>query len=309
MKIENGCLSVDKMREKRNTAESIFMKFTLYKDLFESYAFCFYEGEDAKYYDSRVRQYWGENFISLVAGKKKEVLKVMKKIRLNPLYSKVIVMFFVDRDFDEVVDSDDPDLFETSCYSVENYYAQDIVLSRILKAEFGLDIGDSDYRKCMDDFRNRFQEFNDIILIFNALLKYQRKHAPLAQCNFNNVNTFDLVQCSIEGVQKAEKCDKIEAELRGNIDPDSEILDSIKKSLESAPNASYVLRGKNQLDFFVSMLREFKKLSASEGYFSKKLPRVYLDITKNRLSELSQYAITPPELKSFLTAHLKQSDG
>lgn len=306
METENKSLSLDIMRAKRNTAESLFMKFVSYEASFKTHAFCFYEGEDAKYYDIRVRKYWGDNVVSLIAGNKKEVLKIMKKIQLDPLYSKVTVMFFVDHDFDAHVTPSNPDLFETPCYSIENFYAQEIVFSRILKAEFNLNMGDADYEKCMTDFRARFGEFNNIMLIFNALIKYQRQYEPNAQCQFNNIHTSSLVKCSIDKVLRLPKCDQVEQQLKENINPDSTILQQIQDCLASDPNISFTLRGKNQLDFFVAILQNLKQLSTTQSYFSQKLSLVYLNITKNRLSELSQYAITPPELEAFLRSHIKK---
>lgn len=71
-------------------------KFTEAHEHFETHAFCFYEGEDGKYYNARVARYWGSNIITQVAGKKKEVLKVMQKIQSDSLYTNVCTMFFID---------------------------------------------------------------------------------------------------------------------------------------------------------------------------------------------------------------------
>ena len=154
---------MEQMRAKRNVAEAVFKKFTEAKDKFDTYAFCFFEGEDGKYYNSRIEKYWGGNFIPLVAGNKKEVLKVMRMIKASPLYNTVCTMFFVDRDYDKSLKGTDKDLFETPCYSIENLYAQETTFCRILQAEFGLSIIDSDYCKCLETYRARLAEFNQII--------------------------------------------------------------------------------------------------------------------------------------------------
>ena len=93
-------MTLEQMREQRGVSEVLFKKFTEAREYFETHAFCFYEGEDGKYYDSRVAQYWGADFIPIVAGKKKEVIRAMRKIQSDPLYADVCTMFFVDRDYD-----------------------------------------------------------------------------------------------------------------------------------------------------------------------------------------------------------------
>ena len=48
-------------------------------------------------------------------------------------------------------------------------------------------------------------------------------------------------------------------------------------------------RGKNQLDFFVEFVKGLKMLNKAGGYFSTKYNNIHINITSNRLSELSQY--------------------
>ncbi len=87
---------------------------------------------------------------------------------------------------------------------------------------------------------------------------------------------------------------------------DAELLEILENELLEESEPHLVLRGKNQLDFLVSIVMKLKDLNTSGGYFSTKLNNVHVNITENRLSELSQYAITPPELDSFLERHRPQ---
>ena len=82
---------------------------------------------------------------------------------------------------------------------------------------------------------------------------------------------------------------------------DEEIQNSIEE-LTKKGNYSLNFRGKNQLDFFVEFLNKLKSLRKEGKYFKTKYD-VKLNITNNRLSELSQYAVTPPELEKFLNKH------
>ena len=296
-------MTLDQMREQRNVSGALFKKFTEAHHFFGSHAFCFFEGEDGKYYNSRIEDVLGENYIPYVAGNKKEVLRIKRKIQADPLYDNVCTMFFVDRDYDEPLGNTDKDLFETPCYSIENLYAHESVLSRILRSEFGLNVADSDYHKCITDYRLRLNEFNQHILKFNAVVKYQHQHAPEVVCAFSSIQTSHLVKITIDEVTKGTRHDEHIAKLLEKLNVDDGLLATIECGLLSEGDPCFVLRGKNQLDFFVSMINIFRDLHSSGGYFSEKRNGVRVNLTKNRLSELSQYAITPPELISFLEAH------
>ena len=42
------------MREERNKYESVYIQFVDSQSYYNEYAFCFYKGDDAKYYDFRI---------------------------------------------------------------------------------------------------------------------------------------------------------------------------------------------------------------------------------------------------------------
>lgn len=53
----------------------------------------------------------------------------------------------------------------------------------------------------------------------------------------------------------------------------------------------------------MEFVKGLKTLNKAGGYFSTKYNNIHINITSNRLSELSQYAITPICLKEFLENH------
>ena len=130
--LEDGSLSLEQMRRERGTYEAIYMKFVNGRKYFKTYAFCFYEGEDGKYYNSRIRQKFGDKFVTYTVGNKKEVLKLLNRITSTNLYDDVCTMFFVDRDYDVSLCGKSENLFETPCYSIENLYVQRECLMKIL---------------------------------------------------------------------------------------------------------------------------------------------------------------------------------
>lgn len=298
---------VEKMRKERGSYGAVFVKLVNNQKYYNSHAFCFYEGEDGKYYDCHIRQYFHDKFITFSVGNKKEVLKLLKKVNTTDLYKNVCLMFFVDRDYDEIRESN-KDLFVTPCYSIENLYVQEECLKKILQSEFGLNILEEDYQKCLQDFRLRENEFNDHLLEFNSLVYLRRKKSESnSNFSFGTVKTTHLIKFRIDEISKSPKYDEttnnIKTEL-GFLDNDE--ISKVKEELKTKGEFSWNFRGKNQLDFFVYFVKELKRLNNIGGYFTTKYNNIHIDITANRLSELSQYAIVPPILEEFLEIHKRQ---
>lgn len=295
---------LETMRDGRKTANSIFVKFTdAYKD-FPNYAFCFYEGEDGKYYNSRIEKYF-PCYLAFPVGNKKEVLKLLNKIKSENFYDSAIKMFFIDRDYDETHKNVFPDLYETPCYSIENLYTTTDCFERILQGEFSLNKSNPDYNKCILDFTNRVTEFSDEILEFNALILLRRKLSDSnSNFQFGSIKTNRLVKSSITQIIKSTTYNDEITKIISSLNFTKTQIDACKEELSLQGHYSLYFRGKNQLDCVVSIIKDLIQLNSCNQYFSEKMNCVHLNITQNRLSELSQYATTPICLCEFLKAHV-----
>lgn len=125
-------------------------------------------------------------------------------------------------------------------------------------------------------------------------------------CQFSSIKTSHLAHISINKVTKATRHDEQINKLITLLHIDEAALNAIEDTLRLEPQPEVVFRGKNQLDFLIFIIMEFKKMNASSAYFSTKLTNVHINLSDNRLAELSQYAITPPELDIFLFNHRPQ---
>ena len=135
----NECsLSLEQMREERNKYESVYIQFVDSQSYYNEYAFCFYEGDDAKYYDFRIKSKFGDKIISYQVENKFGVLKLLDLITKDKLDDNACTMFFVDRDYDLNTNYENENLFVTPCYSVENFYVKKECLKKILQTEFKL---------------------------------------------------------------------------------------------------------------------------------------------------------------------------
>lgn len=300
-------LSLEKMRKERRTYESVYMKFVNSGKYYKSHAFCFYEGEDGKYYDSRIRQKFEDKFITFKVGNKKEVLKLLERITSTNLYDKVCTMFFIDRDYDVSKSDYNQDLFETPCYSIENFYVKHECLTNILQSEFGLNIVDEDYKKCLQDFKVREREFNESVLEFNALVFLRRqKSESNSNYSFSSLKTSRMIKVDVDKIVKANRYEETIKGIKEQLEIEQYEIENAKKELEEKGDYSNNFRGKNQLDFFVEFIKKLKQLNDDGGYFSVKYNNIHINLTSNRLSELSQYAVTPSELENFLERHKKE---
>lgn len=302
--IDDGSLSLEQMRKERGTYEAIYIQFVNSKKYFKTYAFCFYEGEDGKYYNSRISQKFGNKFITYTVGNKKEVLKLFRRITSTDLYDDVCTMFFVDRDYDLSLSGESEKLFETPCYSIENLYVQKECLMKILQSEFGLNEIDDDFQKCLVDFEQRERDFNNEILEFNSLVYLRRKKSDSnSNCSFGSIKTSHMLKVNVDKVERATKYDETINKIKEKLQFEEKEIEKSKKELEEKGDFSVNFRGKNQLDFFVEFIRGLKKLNEDGGYFGIKHNNIHINVTSNRLSELSQYAVTPSILEEFLEKH------
>lgn len=300
-------LSLEQMRKERGTYEAIYIQFVNNRKYFKTYAFCFYEGEDGKYYDSRIRQKFGSKFVTYTVGNKKEVLKLLKRITSTNLYDDVCTMFFIDRDYDVSLSGQNEKLYETPCYSIENLYVQRECLLKILQSEFGLNEIEKDFQKCLQDFDKREKEFNNQILEFNSLVYLRRKKSDSnSNCVFGSIKTSHMLKVNIDNVEKATKYNQTIDEIKEKLQFEESEIEEAKEELIRKGNFSLNFRGKNQLDFFVEFIRALKKINDDGGYFETKYNNIHINLTSNRLSELSQYAVTPSTLEEFLERHKKE---
>ena len=90
-------MNVQKTREARNKSVVIYTKFCQCKELHKTALFCFYEGEDAKYYGNRVEQFTArsnDGVVSFNCGGKAGVLKVKEMLKAKEQYQDVKKAFY-----------------------------------------------------------------------------------------------------------------------------------------------------------------------------------------------------------------------
>jgi hypothetical protein len=261
--------------------------------------FCFYEGHDANYYSGRIKNILNKNYFNFSCKNKTNVLKVYNKIKHQK--NNYNLLFFVDRDFDDKLNN--PDIYETCTYSIENFYIYDSCLKTILKDIFYINDDEDNYSKTINFYNEQLLEYSSRICLFNAwyhALKVKKKEENLESTNVILDNKLPKGFCSLE---------------IGNIESRytlQDIFSSYPKAInitESEVNNSFsildiddnfkVLRGKFLIEFLIKFLEFLVLDSKSNKNY------IYINSTFHTdriiiLGQLSQYAYTPDCLVEYL---------
>lgn len=307
-------MDVQEMREARTKAVVVFTKFAQSKGKFNSNLFCFYEGEDIKYYEPRIEEYTGisyANITSFVCGGKHGVLKVRSMIKEKGVYEDVKKAFFIDKDY-FTTEIDDRELYETPCYSVENFYTSQSAFERVLKRGFGINIGEEDFEKCMYDFQSSQECFHQSIVELNAWLKCQRRREMSCSKRYVELSNFRISEffekIAINEVKLKRTldakalCEKFSRAIEIDETEWKEEVEYMKKC-----NQSIDFRGKFELWFFKKVVDDLKAKNKAHTYFKEHRDCVKIEPNIDTLFQLSQCADTPESLILFLSQYKKAS--
>ena len=292
------------MKVSRESANVAFVKFTEHAKFYDTHVFCFYEGEDGKYYNQRIKNILNDNIISIIVGNKEETLKLWRKIKSQKSYNEVKKMFFVDMDMDAEPTDKDDDLYVTPCYSVENLYANKYCFANIIESEFSINKGEIDYDKSLQLFDNLFEKFCNEMIEFNALVYLRNKKGFENQkALISSIKTHNLVNVEIDKITKSDRYSAQISDLMDKLGVNEEDVSEAIDVIRTRGDFGNTFRGKNQIDFLVDLLKILKTANTNSEFFSEKRHRVTINLTKNRLSEMSQYAVTPNDLINFISTH------
>jgi hypothetical protein len=296
--------SLEDLRTGRNESSAAYMDFVDKREYHANHVFAFYEGEDGKYYNKRIKDIIGEKLIHITAGNKKKVLRVMEIIKSKKEYQNVVTMFFVDRDMAfEMDEYSQKDLYVTPCYSIENLYVNTKCIGLILENEFGFNICDKDYIVYLNKFEEYYRIYCDLMLEFNALILLRKeKELDCEKVNISSIKTSNLVVIDIpEGVTRNPRYDEEINRLKSQLDVSDEDVEDAKQRILNYGLPCDVFRGKNQLDFLVKYIQIL--IDKKKEIFDKVPNCVSINPNQNRLSTLSMYAYTPKCLEEFIVSH------
>ncbi len=295
------------MRTMRNKYVVVFTKFIQAKELHMKALFCFYEGEDAKYYGRRVEYITKrscDNIISYNCGGRTGVLKVFELINSKNIYSHVNLAFFIDGDFIRM-DRLDNKIYQTTGYSIENYYTSLSAFSRILNYVFCISCNSDDYNRCIKDYENSLNDFHKQVIVLNAWIKAHRIHElksgtrELELSKLKISKYFNAIQIDKITIKQEINKELLEKEFPGLPIIDKIELDKNIKEL-SYSNMQQSLRGKFEFEFLRRIVDDLKTKNKNGDYFSEKYECIKIDPNVDPLLLFGQCADTPENLVTFL---------
>jgi len=298
-------MNIEEVKKARTCASAVFAKFCFDKKNNEGALFCFYEGEDSKYYGRRVEEYTERpctEIIQYSCGGKKAVLKVNEMIKAKKEYAKVETAYFVDRDFFPT-ENLEKNIYQTSVYSIENYYTSLKAFERILSNGFGINCSSEDFKKCRKDYEQRMEEFHNEVLTLNAWIKVHRKkenYAGRRELELNNIKITKYLTIGIGEIVVKNKIDKemldgcFEELCKISEDEVSKMIEELKQT-----DMQKELRGKYELEFLKKIIDDLKNKNKKGEYFKENYS-MKIDPNMDSLANLSIYADVPAELKEFL---------
>lgn len=304
-------MDIQELRQNRTQGVVAYTNFTLLKEKHNRGIFCCFEGEDSKYYLRRVELITKVNIDNLIpfnCGGKSEVIRFYELIKKDKINENIKFGFFVDRDFDaSIIIKYDSEIYETPCYSIENFYSTLDAFKRILKCEFQMNEAEKDYNDCLSLYLIRQREFHQHVKLLNAWLWCQKDLFNQGKAGRLNWDKFKLSK-----IVPSISLDKVYmknydvAKLEKDLFPDStkvspKLLQEKMDEIETKNYQSF-FRGKFEVDFLYNFVMALKdEVTNKAGRFTKK-NGTHINLSKsNILSELSVYACTPSCLYRYIS--------
>ena len=289
-----------KLTEEASTVA--FHKFILLCKGRDTDLFCFFEGKDSQYYSSRVRQLIKRKYHPISCGNKKTVLDTFRLFKNHNDYQKYSKAFFIDRDFDESVNEEL--VYETPCYSVENFYANSECFTEVLKNEFSLTEEDKEFKILLSLFKKELSSFTKETLLFNgwyaALKKKKRENGYKSTgVSLDDKLPKDFICLKIGAIKSDYDLKKIRKCFPNAIEVSNEEVSNAIAQLNCI-KIEDKLRGKFQMWFFYNFLHFLIEDANKSKTILKSKTKFNVD-RANIYTQLSQYAITPECLESYLS--------
>lgn len=318
--------NIDKMRKARERPQVGYTAFTLSTRQYSTHLFCFFEGQDHGYYVPRIIRET-EEYQCIKCGNKKAVLEVNRMIAGKPEYDKYKVAFFVDRDFNAPIESSKRPIYETPCYSIENFYVCATAFKKIVSNAFSilpLTNAQKDqeiialYKQRQQEiqgiialYEQRQQEFHQAVLLFNAwyccLIDKREVGGELTGVQLEETLPKGFVTISLDRVEQHYTIETLQNTFPNALEVDTATLQA-KVQLFQNSTMHEVFRGKYEMEFLIKFIRALLTDSKSKTrqYTSKKIQFSFGDASsinnQQAITIFSSYADTPTELIDYIKA-------
>lgn len=293
-------MTVDDLRKAREIANVAYIDFTRHIRENKDGLFCFFENKDAPYFQVQIRRLYQGNYYPIPCGNKTRVLKVYQLIDYHRIYDKYKKGFFIDRDFDPL--QNNPAIYETPCYAIENLYINSRVLSEILKNELQLMEVSESYKNAMSLYEDLLSQFLEAITLFNAWyscqIDWKHKNGKKLPFSLDNKMAINFIQITLEKIEANYNLEIIKKKFPKAINISEEVIIQRIEELNQV-DKRYFFRGKSLIKF----LAIFLELLIIDSRNQKNIipQRLKYGVNYNQaISQFAQYAETPQSLTEYL---------
>ena len=295
-----------------------FRKFNLAIQKNPDYLFCFFEGSDEVYYAERIKMFT-EKYKIIPCGGRQRLLKTYQLIKANKEYDKYKKAFFIDRDFNAKMPVQQPPIFETEAYSIENLYVTQKTFAHILEDFFQIssrkETTKDTFETYMKLYKQRQKEFHEASLLLNAwyacviehgIQTGNRQPSVLQERSIfkrkdgsdGGKNYLNFIHFSLKEIKKDYDIAKIKTTFPSVVTIEGEVLE--QKIAEFSKAEHYkIFRGKFELQFLVRFIKLMLQDDIQIMHNSPIGDARYLK-NENALRLFSKYAETSPNLLSYL---------
>lgn len=237
-------------------------------DNFSDKLYCICEGnEDKICYLPKIKNILRKDVKIYEVGGKDNVIEVFNRCDAQEGYDLKRIMFIVDRDFDESLKNEL--IYELPVYSIENLYATPDVLKDFV--ELTVEINNQTIiNKILKNYLDREREFINIVQELNICLYYAKKIFESSKDDNDDYSCYvdvSLPTIDDDEVKKHIKVSLIRVEVEDGFQNirdrynflKQEDIEKMKVSKFSAGNSRVNYKGKYQIYFFLSYLKELVK--------------------------------------------------
>lgn len=302
---------MDEAQEAANSAQKFIVakhRFELATKHFDCMV-CFFEGDhDKDYYKTHIRTICGE-IIDIPCHCKNHVLKMYNEIH-ESYKDKYRLAYFIDRDFDEL--QNNPDIFETDGYSIENYYCSREAFSRYITDYLHVDQDSDDYNRSMQFYETEYNKAHDVVGDFNyyysAIKRKERNGEGEYKIKAGESFPVELGILDVDKYNKLYSIDTLNTKFETSVSKDE--ISFEKNLLDKNPCLLY--RGKYELQQLENMLTYLIKEAAGQRGVDKKKrvlqknPKINCIQSGQLLVVLSSMADVTVNLRNYLNRFVKQ---
>lgn len=297
---------LDKLRQSRDKPQVAYQEFVLHTRKGKDGLFCFFEGKDNAYYIPRIKNFTNK-YHPIKCGGREKVLAVYQLIIIHSEYDNYKKAFFIDRDFNHPLQPHDPPIFETPCYSIENFYVSVDVFKQIIINEFQFsEVSDRSFQVCIQLFEDRQQEFHQAITLLNAwyacLIKIRNTEKKQTGVNLGDKIPKDFIKFSLESISANYNLDRIKQTFVNALEVSTE---NLQAKLAEFTNCEHhkVFRGKYEMQFMLTFIEMIlQDASNNKKFIQQKIPFAFNQKLTNEqaINVLSGYAETPESLNAYI---------